>query len=301
MSAKEEKIMQKWIEKAANLIEALPYIRKFRGKVVVIKYGGAAMTNLDYVSSVMQDISLLHFCGIKPVIVHGGGPEISQLSAELNVIPHYQEGLRITDAQTLEIVQMALMGKVNPTLVATLNQFGVKAVGVSGQDANMIVAKKLNHLPDQPDVPIDLGYVGEVVKVNTALIQTLLDQDFLPVIAPMGKDEDGQSYNINADTSACAIAKALRAKKLVLLSNVNGIYEDSSQPETRVASLKTSEVKTWMVQKKISGGMIPKINACVDALHDGVQQVHILDGKIKHSLLLEIFTDEGIGTMISNT
>lgn len=292
--------MEKWIEKAAHLIEALPYIRKFHGQIMVIKYGGAAMTNMEYVSSVMRDISLLHFCGIKPVIVHGGGPEISQLSEELHIAPHYAEGLRITDTATLEVVKMALMGKVNPTLVSTLNQYGVKAVGLSGQDADMIMAKKMAHLPEQPHVSIDLGYVGEVVKVNTDLILTLLDRDFLPVIAPIGKDENGQAYNINADTSACAIAKALRAKKLVLLSNVNGIYKNFNEPNTRVPTLKTSEVKTWIEQKHISGGMIPKINACVEALKEGVEQIHILDGQIKHSLLLEIFTDEGVGTMITN-
>lgn len=290
--------MQEWINKAAHLIEALPYIRKFSGHIVVIKYGGAAMEDKDHINSVMQDISLLHFCGIKPVIVHGGGPEISELSKVFNLTPQYNEGLRITDEATLNIVQMALMGRVNPMLVSALNQHGVKAVGISGQDAQLIMAKKLMHLPDKPNSVINLGYVGEVVSVNTSLIHALLDQNFLPVIAPMGKDEQGQTYNINADTGACTIAKALSAKKLVLLSNVNGIYKDPKNPSTRITSLKTNEVDALINENIISAGMIPKIKACVDALHNGVEQVHILDGKIKHSLLLEIFTDEGVGTMI---
>jgi acetylglutamate kinase len=291
--------MQQWIDKAANLIEALPYIREFSNKIVVIKYGGAAMKNTDHVNSVMRDISLLHFCGIKPVLVHGGGPEISEVSKLFNIKPQYNEGLRITDARTLEAVQMAMMGKVNPTLVSTLNRHGTKAVGISGQDGNLIVANKLTHLPDKPDTAVDLGFVGEVTHVNTALIHTLLDQNFLPVIAPMGKDNKGQLYNINADTGACAIAKALSAKKLVLLSDVNGIYKDPINPDTRITGLTIKDVQPLMDQGIISGGMIPKIKACISALNKGVEQVHILDGKIQHSLLLEIFTDEGIGTMIT--
>jgi len=290
--------MQQFIDKAKNLIEALPYIRKYSGKIVVIKYGGAAMTDTDELKNVMRDIALLHFCGLRPVIVHGGGPEISAMCQQLNIPVKFLQGQRVTDEATLEVLQMTLLGKINSTLVASLNNSGVKAVGLSGQDAGFIQAKKLA-VKEKNGAAIDLGYVGEVDSIDTKLITTLLNSGFLPVIAPLSRDIHGQAFNINADTIACAIAGALAAEKLVLLSDVNGLYADKNDPQTRVSSLDIANVDDWIQDGKISGGMIPKINACVHALNEGVKRVHILDGKIQHSLLLEIFTDAGVGTMIT--
>lgn len=289
--------MKQYIDKAANLIEALPYIRKFYGKVVVIKYGGAAMTDANYVENVMRDIAWLHFCGIYPVVVHGGGPEISQLCERLNIPVRFASGQRITDEQTLEIVQMVLLGKINAQLVAALNQHGVKAVGISGHDANFLQAKKLLFTADNAHV--DLGFVGDVTGVDSKLITTLLTAGFVPVIAPIGKDANGIIYNINADTVASHIAGALSAEKLVLLSDVNGLYEHKDDTDTRIDCIDIATIQHWINDGRITGGMIPKINACTNALNKGVKHVHILDGKIQHSLLLEIFTDAGIGTMVT--
>lgn len=285
--------MKQFIDKAANLIEALPYIRKFAGTTIVIKYGGAAMTNPAHVKNVMRDIALLHFCGIRPVIVHGGGPEISEVCERLNLPVRFAEGQRVTDGETLQIVQMVLLGKINIHLVGELCRNGVKAVGISGHDADCVLATKLKTAED-------IGFVGDVVSVDTHLVTTLLNAGFLPVIAPIGKDEHGQIYNINADTVASNIAGALAAEKLVLLSDVNGFYQDKNNAESRIGSLDRATIQQWKQEGRISGGMIPKIDGCVEALNKGVKRVHILDGKIQHSLLLEIFTDEGIGTMVTN-
>jgi acetylglutamate kinase len=287
--------MQQYIEKAANLVEAFPYIREFYGKTMVIKYGGAAMTDATYIKNVMRDIALLHFCGIRVVIIHGGGPEISDLCERLKIPVRFAHGQRITDEKTLEVVQMSLLGKINTTLVAELNQHGVKAVGISGHDAAFLQAKKLA----PKESTDDLGFVGDVEKVDTHLITSLLTAGFLPVISPIGRDTSGQSYNINADTVASNIAGAISAEKLVLLSDVNGLYADKNNPETRIGSLDVATVNEWTKDGRITGGMIPKMNACVHALVNGVKRVHILDGKIQHSLLLEIFTDQGIGTMVT--
>lgn len=286
--------MQQYIEKAAHLIEALPYIRAFFGKIMVIKYGGAAMTDSLYVKNVMRDIALLHFCGIRVVIIHGGGPEISDFCDRLHIPVHFSQGQRVTDEKTLEVVQMTLLGKINTALVAELNQHGVKAVGLSGQDAAFLQAKKLQQKEGE-----DLGFVGEIESVEPHLITTLLNAGFLPVISPIGRDAQGQSYNVNADTVASNIAGALEAEKLVLLSDVNGLYADKNNADTRIGSLNVPTVHQWIEEGRIVGGMIPKMHACVHALTHGVQRVHILDGKIQHSLLLEIFTDQGVGTMVT--
>lgn len=291
--------MQNWIDKANNLIEALPYIRKFYGKTVVIKYGGAAMTNLAQVKNVMRDVALLHFCGMRPIIVHGGGPEISELCQRLSIPTQFQHGLRITDEKTMEIAQMVLLGKINATLVTALNQNGVKTVGLSGHDGQFLQAKKLTHLPENPQQTIDLGFVGDVAEIDITLINTLLAANFLPVISPVGVDADGQAFNINADTVAGAIAGALAAEKLVLLSDVNGLYENPKDASTRMSSLKVEAIIALIHAGHISGGMLPKLKACVQALMQGVGKAHILDGKTEHSILLEIFTDEGVGTMIT--
>lgn len=284
--------MQQSIEKAAHLVEALPYIRKFFGKTMVIKYGGAAMTDDTYVKNVMRDIALLHFCGIRVVIIHGGGPEISDFCERLKIPVRFANGLRVTDEKTLEIAQMTLLGKTNTALVAALNRHGIKAVGISGHDGAFLQARKLR--PTEED-----DFVGDVEKVDTHLLNTLLTAGFLPVIAPIGCDENGQSYNINADTVASNVAGALAAEKLVLLSDVNGLYADKDDPSTRIGSLDVPTVKEYIANGRIVGGMIPKMNACVHALINDVKRVHILDGKIQHSLLLEIFTDHGIGTMVT--
>lgn len=277
--------------KASNLIEALPYIRHFYKKTIVIKCGGAVLIEPDYMQTMMQDIALLYYCGIRPVIIHGGGPEISQMCTQLQIPVEFNNGQRVTDAATLEIVQMILLGKTNRTLVNILNQQGLKAVGISGHDSHFLQAKKLGN-------ETDLGFVGEVAAVQTQLIDTLLEKNFIPVIAPIGVDEHGQAYNINADTAAAAIASSLNAEKLIILSDVCGLYADLNDPATHVSSLSPVTAKSWMQQQKISGGMIPKIDACVKAVEQGVATAHILNGKLPHSLLLEIFTDQGIGTMI---
>jgi acetylglutamate kinase len=287
--------MQQYIEKASHLIEALPYIRRFYGKIFVVKCGGAAMTDITQLQHIMRDIALLHFCGIRPVIVHGGGPDISAMCERLQIPTQFAHGQRVTDAATMEIVQMILTGKNNKALVTALNQFGVKAVGISGQDASLLQAEKIITANDDAD----LGYVGNITAVDTQLITTLLAKNFLPVIAPVATSVTGQAYNINADIAAGAIATALAAEKLIYLSDVNGFYTDIKDPGTRINAVKKETVKSWLQEKKITGGMIPKLQSCLQALDEGVSCAHILDGNMSHSLLLEIFTDQGIGTLIS--
>lgn len=278
--------------KTANLIEALPYIRHFYGKTIVIKCGGAALTETEHMQTMMQDIALLYYCGIRPVIIHGGGPDISEMCDKLQIPVEFNNGKRITDAATLEIVQMVLLGKTNRQLVNALNQQGLKAVGISGHDSGFLQAKKLSN-------EIDLGFVGNIAGVDTKLINTLLTENFIPVIAPIGVDAEGHAYNINADTAAAAIAGSLNAEKLIILSDVSGLYADLKDPSTHISSLTIATAKSWLQENKIAGGMIPKIEACVDAVEAGVTTAHILSGKLPHSLLLEIFTDHGIGTMIN--
>ncbi|CAN5402183.1 acetylglutamate kinase [soil metagenome] len=289
--------MQQWINKATNLIEALPYIRRFSGKIFVIKCGGAAMTDPTQMHNIMQDIALLHFCGIHIVIIHGGGPDISAMCDRLQLPIQFCDGQRVTDANTMEIVQMVLVGKTNRSVVMALNQLGVKATGISGHDTAFIQAEKFvsNTLAN------DLGFVGNIVSIDATLIDTLLAVNFVPVIAPVGVDATGQAYNINADIAAGTIAGSLNAEKLIVLSDVNGFYEDIKDSNTRLNSIEKTTVKAWLQQGKIEGGMIPKLQSCINALDQGVPSAHLLDGKMPHSLLLEIFTDQGVGTLILNS
>jgi acetylglutamate kinase len=281
-----------FITKASHLIEALPYIRRFYGKTIVIKCGGAAIVNENHMQDIMQDLALLYFCGIRPVVIHGGGPEISEMCKRLQIPVMFSDGHRITDKHTLEIVQMVLLGKTNRIIVSTLNQHGVQAVGLSGHDAAFLQAKKIG-------TTHDLGFVGDIVSINQKLINTLLNENFIPVIAPIGVDQKGQSYNINGDIAASAIAASLIAEKLIILTDVNGIYTDVNDHSTQVSTLKINEIKNWFRENKIAGGMIPKMQACINAIEQGVPSAHILSGKLPHSLLLEIFTDKGVGTMIT--
>lgn len=288
------------VAKAEILIEAIPYIRKYFGKTFVIKYGGNAMVNEDLKRAVMQDIVLLKFLGVNPVLIHGGGPEITQMLKRVGKQSQFIQGLRVTDSETMEIVQMVLVGKLNKEIVAKLNLLGGKAVGLSGQDANLLVAKKT--IPTMPhdyqgEVP-DIGFVGEVTEINTEVLEELIASNYIPVISSIGVGEDGVSYNINADTAAGELAAALRAEKLVMLTDVEGIFEDYQDKSSLISALQVERAYQMINQGKIEGGMIPKVQACITALKAGVNRTHIIDGRQLHSMLLEILTDQGIGTMV---
>lgn len=284
--------MQKYIDKAKILIESLPYIKEFNGKIIVIKYGGSAMLNEELKKAVMQDISLMKLVGMRPVVVHGGGPEINQLLDRLGIESTFIEGLRVTDEETMEVVEMALCGKVNKSIVNHLISVGGQSVGISGKDGNLLEAEKI--LVNDKDV----GFVGRVKKVNPELINTLIENDFIPVIAPVGRDNNGITYNINADYAAKSIAVALKAEKLIFLTDIEGVLRDKNDSETLISCLSVDEAEKMVDDKIIQGGMIPKIECCNKAVKKGVKSVHILDGRVEHSLLLEIFTEAGIGTMI---
>ncbi|WP_227764227.1 acetylglutamate kinase [Zhaonella formicivorans] len=289
------------LEKAGILVEALPYIKKFYGKTVVIKYGGHAMLNEELKKAVMQDVILMKFVGMNPVIVHGGGPEINTMLKRLGKKSEFVSGMRVTDAETMEVVEMVLVGKVNKDIVAGINRFGGKAVGLCGKDGQLIEAyKKLEkHLDENgEEVAIDLGFVGEVERINPQIIKTLVAQDYIPVIAPIGVGPEGESYNINADYVAGEIAAALQADKFVLLTDVEGIFENYEDKDSLISSLNINDVPALIKRGVISGGMIPKVQCCVKALNEGVEKAHIIDGRLPHSILLEIFTDQGIGTMV---
>ena len=290
------------LEKANVLIEALPYIRQFHGKTIVIKYGGNAMINDELKKAVMNDIILMKLVGMNPVLVHGGGPEITQFLKRLDIKSSFVNGLRVTDQATMEVVEMVLVGKVNKEIVAQINQLGGKAVGLSGKDGQMILAKKQFALTSDEhgnQVEADIGSVGEVEKINTGIIETIMTTNgYIPVIAPIGAGVDGETYNINADTVAGEIAVALKAEKLVLLTDVEGIFADVNDKSSIISVLKTNEVDGLIKKGIIAGGMIPKVLCCVKALEGGVKRTHIIDGRIPHSILLEIFTDKGIGTMV---
>jgi acetylglutamate kinase len=293
--------MKQLIEKANILIEALPYIKEFSGKTVVIKYGGAAMVNNDLKEAMMQDIVLMKYVGMNPVVVHGGGPEISAFMNRLGLQPKFINGQRYTDEQTVEIAEMVLTGKINKEIVTLLNQHGGSAVGLSGKDANLIIAKKYearNHrgLPEE-DTP-DLGFVGDVDKVNAQVIQALTTDGFIPVVSPLGADAKGLGYNINADLVAAAIAGAIKAAKLVLLTDAPGILRDPKDESSLIPTIKMNEVESLVEHRIISGGMLPKIEACLRALESGVSKTHIIDGRVPHAVLLEIYTQKGIGTEI---
>lgn len=285
--------MEKHQEKAANLIEALPYIRRFNGKTFVIKCGGAAMTDPLQTKNIMQDIALLFLCGIRIIIVHGGGPDISAMCEQLNLPIQFVQGQRVTDHNTMEVVKMVLIGKNNFSLVSLLNTFGIKAVGMNGADANLLQANPaVNHEA--------LGYVGKITAINTDVLDELLSQQFLPVIAPVAVDKNGTAYNVNADFTAAALAAAIRAEKLIMLTDVNGYYADKNDPSTKVQTINQQQLKLWLNETKITGGMLPKLQACLQAIEHGAASAHIINGTAKHSLLLEIFSNCGVGTMIAN-
>lgn len=278
--------------KATVLIEALPYIRRFTGATVVIKYGGNALagsTEADALAMFAQDVALLRSVGLRPVVVHGGGPQISELMRRLGKQSEFRDGLRVTDAETVDIARMVLVGQVNPQLVAAINVHGALAVGVSGEDAKLIRAT-----PRDPE----LGFVGDVQAINTMILDGLLADGFVPVVATIGTDEHGQAYNINADTVAGAIASALGAAKLIYLTDIEGLRRDVNDPATLIRQTTVTELDSLMADGTIAGGMIPKVRSCVDAVRAGVEEAHILDGRIPHVLLLEVFTDDGVGTMV---
>ncbi len=280
--------METLIKKAHILIEALPYIQKLSGKLVVIKYGGNAMLNEDLTQKILQDVTLLKYVGVHPVVVHGGGPEINKLLQALSIEPKFHEGLRITDADTMEVVQMVLTGKINKDITAKLNLLGGKAIGLCGKDANLIEVEKR---PAKGGV--DLGFVGDIVNINTRLIEFLAYDEYIPVIAPVGVGPDGMSYNINADTVAGEIAARLKAEKLMFLTDIDGIRKDPKDPKTLIHQIGIEEIHSM-----IGDGSIPKVLGCIHSVEQGVNRTHILDGTIPHPILLEIFTDTGIGTMV---
>ena len=280
------------IEKAKVLSEALPYIQAFKDQVVVIKYGGSAMLDAKINETIIQDMVLLKSVGLRPVIVHGGGPEINQMLNKMAIESSFIDGLRITTKETVEVVEMVLAGKVNKKIVSMIHEQGGSAVGLTGKDGQMIEAKKLEK------EGIDLGFVGEITKVHTKLINTLIEDDFIPVIAPIGTDKEGHTYNINADYVAVAVAGALNAQKLVFLTDVEGVLKDKENPSSLISYLSKSEAVDYLEDGTIKGGMIPKVACCLEAIDKGVEMVHILDGRVQHALILEIYTHKGIGTMI---
>ncbi len=275
--------------KATILAEALPYIREFSGKTVVIKYGGSAMEDPDLAHLFAQDVVLMRLVGMNPVVVHGGGPQISDLMRRLGKEPEFVDGLRVTDAETVDIVRMALVGKVNREIVASVNQHGSYAVGLSGEDAGLITV-------DQRDDK--LGFVGDIRRIDPSILERLLREELIPVVATVGVDEAGQAYNVNADTVAGAIAESLRAEKLVYLTNVAGMYGDLADEASLISRIDVDRLAALVDDGVLSEGMIPKARSCVDAVKSGVSRAHILDGRIPHALLLEFFTREGIGTMV---
>ncbi|AEV67214.1 acetylglutamate kinase [Acetivibrio clariflavus] len=290
-----ESNMESIIKKAEILVEALPYIQKLWGKTVVIKYGGNAMINDELKSSVMEDITLLKYIGMNPVVVHGGGPEINKALDKFDIKSQFINGLRVTDSSTMEIAQMVLVGKTNKEIVSLLNKMGGKAIGLCGIDGNLIECEQYKANVDGKD--IDLGYVGKITKINSKLIELIAKDEYIPVVAPIGVGKDGQSYNINADTVAGEIAAALKAEKLILLTDIEGVKMNKDSNEI-IPALTVDEALNLIDQKVIDGGMIPKVLGCIDALNKGVGRTHIIDGRIPHCLLLEIFTNKGIGTMI---
>lgn len=287
----DEKNMQEILQKAETLIEALPYIQRFNRKIIVVKYGGSAMVDEELKRNVIQDVTLLKLVGFKPIIVHGGGKEISKWVEKAGMQPEFVNGLRKTDAATMEIAEMVL-GKVNKSLVQMVESLGVNAIGISGKDGGLLkVNKKLSNGQD-------IGFVGDVKEVNPKILYDLLEKDFLPIVCPVGMDDDFNTYNINADDAACAIARAVKAEKLAFLTDIEGVYKDPERKETLISELPVAEARNLIQDGFIGGGMLPKLNSCIEAIENGVSRVHILDGRIPHCLLLEIFTNKGIGTAI---
>ena len=283
--------MEKYLSKAEVLIEALPYIQRFNHKIIVVKYGGSAMVDEELKKRVAEDVSLLKLVGFKPIIVHGGGKEISNMVKRLGMEPKFVNGLRVTDEETMDVAEMVL-GKVNKSLVQLVESLGVRAIGISGKDGGLLKVEKKYSDGE------DIGFVGEITEVNPEILHDLLEKDFLPIICPIGMDKAYQTYNINADDAACAIARAMQAEKLAFLTDIEGVYKDPKDPSTLISELAVSEAEKLMEDGYIGGGMLPKLHNCIDAIEHGVSSVHILDGRIPHCLLLEIFTNKGIGTAI---
>ena len=287
-------------DKADVLIEALPYIQEFYGKTIVIKYGGNAMVNDELKEKVMQDIALMKYVGIKVVIVHGGGPEITQFLKKVGKESSFVSGLRVTDEETVEIAEMVLDGKVNSEIVTLLNRRGLRAVGLSGKDAGLIQAQKklATVYEDGQKSKVDIGYVGKTKKVDIRILEDLISRDYVPVIAPIGVGEDGESYNINADYVAADIAGALKAEKLLLLTDTDGVYKNFEDKQSFISTLKADDAREFIKEGIISGGMIPKVEACLRAISNGANKAHIIDGRLPHSIILELFTAAGIGTQV---
>ncbi|HOE90157.1 MAG TPA: acetylglutamate kinase [Sphaerochaeta sp.] len=282
------------ILKAETLIEAIPYIRRFAGAIAVVKYGGSAMVNAELKKAVIEDIAMLKYIGLKPVVVHGGGAEISSLLARLGKESVFIDGLRVTDEETASVAEMVLSGSIGKSLVDNLEQVGIKAVGISGKDGRTFLCEK-----KKDEKGRDLGFVGEIKKVDTTLVDSLLKSNFVPVLSPVGVDTEGNTYNINADYAASAIAGALSAQKLIFLTDVEGILKDKDDPSSIIRTLTHGEAVSYIEQGIIKGGMIPKVQCCLDGLEKGVESVHVLDGRLPHAILLEIFTTRGIGTMVT--
>lgn len=284
--------MQEAIHQANVLVQALPYMQRYSGKCFVVKYGGAAMVDDRLKAQVMQDIVLLRTVGIKPVLVHGGGKEVSEVMQRMGLQPRFAGGLRVTDAETMEIVEMVLAGTTNKGIVSLIHRAGGKAVGLSGKDGNLLVAKKLT--PDGKDI----GYVGEVTQVNPEVIEVLSSAGYVPVISSVAIGEDGQSYNVNADHAAGAIAAALKAEKLIVLTDVPGVLANVNDPASLISEMSIAEAEDLLRNGKAESGMAPKLEACITALRGGVQRAHIIDGRQPHAILMEVFTDRGVGTMV---
>ncbi len=281
-------------KRADTLIEALPYIQQWAGKSIVVKYGGAAMTDPEMQRSVAQDVVLLRYVGIEVVVVHGGGNRITEMMDRLDIESKFVGGLRVTDAETMQIAQMVLVGEVNPQLVSLINAAGGRTVGLSGKDANTILCCK------KESTQGDLGFVGEIVEIDTEVLHALTEAGYIPVLSSIGTDTDGQSYNINADTVAGELAAALPACKLVTLSDVPGLLADPADPDTLISELTASEAEARLAESNVNEGMIPKLESCIRAVRSGVDYAHLIDGRIPHALLMELFTDAGIGTMINS-
>lgn len=288
------------MEKAGILVEALPYIKKFYGNIIVVKYGGHAMIDCELKQAVVTDLVLMKYVGMHPVVVHGGGPDISNMLKRLGIKTSFVNGLRVTDAETMEVVEMVL-GRLNKEICALINRFGGRAVGLCGKDANLVMAEKKPGVVKRAggaEVVQDIGFVGRITRVNPELLISVIQQGYIPVVAPVGVGPEGEGYNINADIVAGKIAEALKADKLIVLTDVEGVLDDPEDRGSVISVVKLAEIPGLIASGKISGGMIPKLECCEAALRGGVRSVHILDGRVRHAILLEVFTDEGVGTMV---
>jgi acetylglutamate kinase len=297
--SKDKRVVKDWVNNADILTGALPYMQKYNGSIIVIKYGGNAMADIALVESFCNDIVFLKQSGLKPVIVHGGGPQIGSMLERLGIKTKFESGMRITDESTLEVVEMVLAGRINKNIASKINSAGGKAVGISGKDGSMIIAEKLTNRKSDNESNIekiiDLGYVGFPKKINNGIIETLINNDFIPIIAPLGIGVDGKTYNINADTAAGAIASSLKSKRLLILTDVEGVLDSE---KNLVEEINEEKIKEMIDSGEVSGGMIPKLNTCLDSTSNGVEAAVIVDGRVKHAVLLELFTDHGAGTLV---